>query len=418
MFDPRLFCTDKKNTELTKLEYVSHHKDLFKACNMPLKKTRLHPQFYYTGDSYLASGSNQKGQLGLGHCNFQTVPTPIDIPDETIRVIASKGNHTLFLTDKNNVYSCGSNRFGQLGLGDNIDQVVPKRLSIPNNKKIIAIAMGAFHSLLLTNNNEVYSCGFNENGQLGLGHTLQQNSLQQVHIPNHEKIVAIDAGLMHTLLLTDNNNVYVCGNNTFGELGLGDTDQVITPTSLNFPHGEKIIAISAGPSYSLFLTNKHSVLACGENQFGQLGLGHTSNVNTPQSIAAFDGKKIIAMSAGDFHALYLTDENKIYTCGSNASDQLGMDITYLNKPQSPIFPNQEKIIAIAANQHTSLFWTNKNKSYGCGLNLNFQLGDKIGSGGRQKTIAEFSFSAGLLFKILLRKRNPNYDVRPDQCRIS
>lgn len=80
------------------------------------------------------------------------------------------------------VYGWGSNHFGQLGLGDNVDRYDARLIRIPNthsvNSKedsadssvqIVSIACGGFHSAFVAALGELYMCGWGKSGQLGLG---------------------------------------------------------------------------------------------------------------------------------------------------------------------------------------------------------------------------------------------------------
>jgi hypothetical protein len=76
------------------------------------------------------------------------------------------------LTETGELFGCGYNGFGQLGLGHTNNQASWIQLSDKTN--IRAIAAGGFHSLLLTEIGELFGCGFNQYGQLGLGLTEDQ----------------------------------------------------------------------------------------------------------------------------------------------------------------------------------------------------------------------------------------------------
>ncbi|MBK8366509.1 MAG: hypothetical protein IPL10_03555 [Bacteroidetes bacterium] len=74
------------------------------------------------------------------------------------------------------------------------------------------------------------------------------------------------------LALKSNGTVWACGNNEYGQIGLGNTNNVSAPVQI--PGLSNIIAISAGPFHSLFLKSDSTVLACGINAEGQLGFGN------------------------------------------------------------------------------------------------------------------------------------------------
>jgi len=117
----------------------------------------------------------------------------------------------LLLDDKNHIYSFGENFFGQLGLGDENDRNIPELLTkIPKeSEKIIKIACGGNHTLLLDDKNQIYSFGENSCGQLGLGDKNSRNLPELLtKIPKESgKIIKIACGEIHTLLLDNKNQI-------------------------------------------------------------------------------------------------------------------------------------------------------------------------------------------------------------------
>ena len=92
-------------------------------------------------------------------------------------------------------------------------------------------------------------------------------------------IVSIKCGGTHTMFLTNNGKVYGCGNNTNGELGLGNMEiGPLTPTLVDTSpiNTLKISAIACGVNHTIFLTNDGKVYGCGINDLGQLGLGDST----------------------------------------------------------------------------------------------------------------------------------------------
>ncbi|NLV95017.1 MAG: hypothetical protein GX031_10815, partial [Candidatus Riflebacteria bacterium] len=77
--------------------------------------------------------------------------------------------------------------------------------------------------------------------------------------------------------------MYAWGTNDYGQLGLGNNKTAKNMTQVpNFPpNNEKLRSVSAGAAHALALTERGEVYAWGLNSSGQLGLGHTTNINTP-----------------------------------------------------------------------------------------------------------------------------------------
>jgi alpha-tubulin suppressor-like RCC1 family protein len=170
-------------------------------------------------------GSNRAGQLGLGSANDYKCYLPIIIPGANNIVSISAGsNHSLFLDKNGKVYSCGYNCSGQLGLEDNIDKYNLVQIQFPT--KIAEIAAGDLHSLALTEEGSIYSFGDNRHGKLGLScaNFHDEPVWSPTLIPFPHKIISIAAGMNHSLLLTLDGQVYSFGCNSSGELGLDKLD--------------------------------------------------------------------------------------------------------------------------------------------------------------------------------------------------
>ena len=257
-----------------------------------------------------------------------------------------------FIMKENGViYSCGLNDLGQLGLDStdtkkNIPTLIEKYYNssgvIINYSDIIItkISLGYKHSLFLTSEGRVYSCGYNWNGQLGLGNQFERKNPTLIHkyYDNTEsvnynmiRITEISSGLEHSLFLTSEDCVYSCGSNWNGQLGLGtggegtkETRPTLIETyydsdseAINY---DKIIItkISSGGMHSLFLTSEGRAYSCGDNLNGQLGLGTNGEGNDKSSPTLIEtyyynsGKsrnysniRITEITANYYHSLFL-----------------------------------------------------------------------------------------------------------------
>ena len=125
----------------------------------------------------------------------------------------SGGDHTFLLTEDNILYACGMNTYGQLGVGDNINKSQFTQVNWFQGT-IKQISCGKEHSFILTDNNEIYSCGRNIEGQLGSENNLDQNIFRKVNFDKGE-IKEIVSGGYHTILLMKNDDMYLTGWNMF-----------------------------------------------------------------------------------------------------------------------------------------------------------------------------------------------------------
>ena len=68
---------------------------------------------------------------------------------------------------------------------------------------------------------------------------------------------------------------------------------------MHLPAGTRVTAVTAGSSDSLALTSTGGVLAWGDNRYGQLGDGTTTNSSTPVPVHLPAGIRVTAVAAGD-----------------------------------------------------------------------------------------------------------------------
>jgi len=172
------------------------------------------------------------GQLGLNSGNNKMTPQLIAeiIDGKTIIEISAGDNYSLVLDDVGDVYSFGYGWWGQLGHRDNHHINLPKKIEYLDDKTIIEISAGGNHSLVLDVGGDVYSFGYNDDGQLGRGNNHNINDPKKIQIPASAKtIVAISAGSYHSLVLDNMGNVYSFGDNSAGQLGSGNNDNINDP---------------------------------------------------------------------------------------------------------------------------------------------------------------------------------------------
>jgi len=160
---------------------------------------------------------------------------------------------------------------------------LPAFADLKDDAKVIRISGGESHTLVLTQNNWPWGCGDNYFYQLGIGNvTSDQKFLVQVHgvddIGFLEDINDIAAGWKHSLALDVDGFVWAWGWNSYGQLGVGDDDPRLSPVQVKGGEMETdflqdISAISAGKSgeHSLALDDSCFVYAWGRNDEGQLG---------------------------------------------------------------------------------------------------------------------------------------------------
>ena len=87
------------------------------------------------------------------------------------------------------------------------------------------------HSLILKNDNTLWGCGYNYYGQLGLGDNYNRNTFTQV-TTNADNVKSVYCGYYHTIISKNDGTLWSCGNGGYGRLGLGDAKDRTTFTEI------------------------------------------------------------------------------------------------------------------------------------------------------------------------------------------
>jgi alpha-tubulin suppressor-like RCC1 family protein len=285
-----------------------------------------------------------------------TTPMKVAFPATVTTVIAAAGGmyHSLALTD-DGVYAWGGNGSGQLGDGTATDSAVPVKVLFPTTvTTVMVIAAGSYHSMAITDDG-LFTWGDNGGGELGDGTRLDRTVPVRVAFPSTvTTVVAVSGGGFHSLAITD-DGVYAWGNNTFGQLGDGTTTDSVQPTKVIFQRKAApttVTAIAAGFWHSLAIGD-NSVHGWGYNGNGELGAITAASTTVP--VKAVFPKKIsvlvTAIAAGSMHSLALTD-NGLYAWGNNSSGQLGIQGANSFTPTK--VQAESNVIGIGAGYYHSL----------------------------------------------------------------
>ncbi|MCN0178145.1 Ig-like domain repeat protein [Salinispora arenicola] len=307
-------------------------------------------------DTILAWGANNVGQLGDGSTIARNAPVAVSLPpDTTVTAVAGGDSHSLALTSAGAVLAWGENNFGQLGTGNNINSSVPITVALPPDTTVVAIAASHGHSLALTSAGAVLAWGANNVGQLGNGNTFNSNTPVTVNLPPGTTVATIAAGTNHSLAITSTGTALAWGGNSNGQLGTGNNADSLIPIAVALPPGTTITSIAAGFTHSLAVTSTGTALAWGGNSRGQLGIGTTTNSDTPVIVNLPPDTTITTNDGGFFHSLGSTSTGAALAWGNNFSGQLGTgNNTNSLDPIAVALPSGTKVTTIAAGGGHSL----------------------------------------------------------------
>ncbi|XP_043930033.1 inhibitor of Bruton tyrosine kinase [Protopterus annectens] len=263
-------------------------KEGFSTLDLAVKDRPAHVVFQDTDPTEIYTwGDNTNFTLGHGSSQTKHHPELVDYFGRTgiyVKQVVLCEFHSVFLSQKGQVYTCGHGQGGRLGHGDEQTCLIPRVVEGLINHQCCQVAAAKDHTVVLTEDGYVYTFGLNTFHQLGLVPSPPHSTVpRQVQAKNLKcrAIIGVAAGNFHTVLWTK-EGVYTMGLNG-GQLGY-----------LLDPNGEKCISV---PRQVSALHHKETVISF---------------------VSASDGATVCATEKGD---IYLLTE---YQCKKISSRHLNL----------------------------------------------------------------------------------------------
>lgn len=321
-------------------------------------------------------GNNAFGQLGQEHRNAigTTLESlganlkPVNLGTSRTAVDITLGStHACALLDDGSAKCWGRNSFGQLGLGTNINlgddpnemgDALP-RIQFARNQRLVKIAAGGNTTCALFESRQALCWGSNAQGMAGQETSISTVGTDPMNIPallppielgTNLRVVDLFVSTSHICALLEDRSAKCWGNNSLGQLGLGDTKNRGRETgtmgnALPYPSlgtDEKIQTMTLGELHTCASFENGRMKCWGFNDFGQLGVGDSLiRGSTPETLGMAlpwvmpsSGLSLLQIEANTYSTCALLQNRAIKCWGSNAFGQLGQG-DQLNRGDSP-----------------------------------------------------------------------------------
>lgn len=319
---------------------------------MVLSEPSQAQQIFSATSGYSACAIDAKGNLYTWGCDnyYQTIVsarapqdlTPVEVPFPNgvtkWRSAAVGAYYTLALGNDGNIYAWGYNRYGELGDGDTTSSSTLVKVSMPAGVTAwTAVAAGDSFNLALGNDGSLYAWGANSQGQLGNDTTVNSTTPVKVSLPTGVKAVAISAGEQFGSAIGSDGKIYVWGTNDNGQLGTGTSapKYSATPLAVSLPGGVTPKSISTGRSYCLVIGSDGNIYGWGGNTSGQLANSTTFGTLAYSPVVASKPAGVtswhMAVGGGEGFSLGIGSDGKLYSWGYNGLGELGIGTTTATK---------------------------------------------------------------------------------------
>ncbi|HEY3924155.1 MAG TPA: Calx-beta domain-containing protein [Acidothermaceae bacterium] len=276
-----------------------------------------------TSGAVVCWGNNGSGQLGNDSTASSSTPVGVTGLTSGVVAIAAGGNHTCALTSAGGVKCWGDDSNGQLGDGGNTAQTTPVNVT-GLSSGVASIAAGESHTCAVTTSNAAKCWGDDDWGQLGNGST------NDYHVPKAVSGWATNAaqlglGASHTCGVTTSGAAYCWGWTYMGQAGTGlggyYYDDYTSPAGVS-GLSSGVESVSAGGNTSCAVTTAGGAQCWGQNNYGQVGDGASGNQYTPDDVYGLTSG-VSQISVGGDHTCALLTDHTIDCWGNNADGQVG-----------------------------------------------------------------------------------------------
>ena len=257
-------------------------------------------------------GDNSRGQLGNGVTTSSAVPVDVLGLEGGVRTVSAGPDHSCALTRDRAVLCWGANGSSQLGAGDSLDHLTPAPVAgLP--ARVTGVAAGNGFTCVVFTGRTVRCWGDNSDGQLGLGDTTPRLSWEALSLP---RTSFANAGEAHACAVTRDGQAWCWGANWAGQLGDGAAaTHSTTPVRVA---GPQVRVLSAGHDRTCAVTAQASVVCWGG--LPASGSSEPERASGPVEVAGPAGARDVAVGA--FHAC-ATYADGVRCWGNNSSGQLG-----------------------------------------------------------------------------------------------
>jgi len=252
-------------------------------------------------------------------------------------VVTGNGSHTCALSPLGHLKCWGSNFYGELGIGTKSTSMLTAPPAAPVNfgtgRVAKRVALGPTQTCAILDDDTLRCWGSYLYGALGIVTNNFSDTLAPLATPVDvgagRTVKAVSTEFGTTCAILDDDSLKCWGDNNYGQLGLGNTSDRETPalTPVNLGAGRTAAAVAVGSGHVCAILDDGTVKCWGENFNGKLGTGDTVDLKAPRAtpIDLGAGRTATRISGGSYHTCAILDDGTAKCWGQNNVNAQGTD---------------------------------------------------------------------------------------------
>ena len=265
-------------------------------------------------------GLNSSGQLGDG--TRQTSKSPVKVaglPEGEVTSLATGAAHTCAAVD-GGIWCWGYNSYNQTSQTASYSQPAPMQVKgLPG--AAVTVTAGENHTCTISES-DVYCWGYNGYGQLGDGTISTHKEPAKVGaLTLQHGATSVTAGEKHTCAVVS-GDAWCWGNGSSGQLGNGKFSSQRSPVQVSGMPAGSVSAVATGRNHSCAISSAEA-WCWGENTWGQLGGGATTNRATAAKVAGLPADSEVEFLGAGYSSSCAATGNSVWCWGANTTGQLG-----------------------------------------------------------------------------------------------
>ena len=326
-------------------------------------------EYYYNNGSYIQVGSSvfdvsvdsQLSNASENTLQNKVISSALDLKLDSSQLVNALNNTSSETPQSQVLYDAFGNKIDSDDfLSITNSDIGSLFLLLPDGSEIFCSTSTTWY---LTENGDLYGCGDNTNGQLGFGNA--ENSLDFVKIASGVKNLKCSS--YTTWYLTENGDLYGCGKNDYGQQGSGDTSTVKTFTK----RAENVKDFYCSDYTAWYIDNNNNLYGCGKNDYGQQSSNDTTNILR----FTYRRSGVRKVVAEDESTWCINNNDELYCCGNNDYGQLGKGNSSGDTKRFGAGKVGSNVKDIFINPRTARYLTKDNTLFSCGAGRQGQQSD-------------------------------------------